>query len=152
LSGSDPLAAALRLLALRDRSAAELARRLQRQGFAAEQVEATLARCRELGYLDDERFARARAGALTRQGRAVGRRLLLELRRSGLDAATAARAAAEAERACPATEALAELSRRRFPGFAWSAADDRERRRVVDYFQRRGFPLSLVLSFFQEER
>jgi len=41
---------------------------------------------------------------------------------------------------------------RRFPDFSWAAADDRERRRVTHYFQRRGFPLALVLSFFRQER
>jgi regulatory protein len=152
LSGSEPLAAALRLLAVRDRSEAELGQLLRRRGFPEPQVDAVLGRCRELGYLDDSRCARARARALTHEGRAVGRRLLLELQRGGIDQATAARAAAEAEDELPAAAVLAALRQRRFPGFVWAEAADRERKRVADYFLRRGFPLSLVLSFFQEER
>jgi regulatory protein len=48
-------------------------------------------------------------------------------------------------------ELLAELLRRRFPDFIFRAAADRERRRVVNYFLRRGFSLPQVLSFFQAE-
>ena len=152
MSGSDPLAAALRLLARRGRSEAELGERLRQKGFAEPQVGAALQRCRELGYLNDARFARERAHELMRAGRAVGRRVMNDLRQRGGDEATA-RAALEAA-GCEFGEAelLAELRRRRFPGFAWHTTDDRERQRVVNYFLRRGFPLSLVLSFLQQER
>jgi regulatory protein len=152
LSGSDPLAAALRLLAVRDRSAAELGERLRRQGFAEERITAALARCRELGYLDDARFARERARTLRRTGRAVGPRLLAELRRAGVSEADASVAAVEAGTERSEAQLLGELLARRFPGFCWAAAGDRERRRAVDYFLRRGFAPSLVLSHLQKER
>jgi len=152
LSASDPFAAALRLLTGRDRSEAELGERLRLKGHDEEAVASVLERCRRLGYLDDRRFARERARALLRRGRAVGRCLLDDLRRHGIAEAEARDAAAEAEDEFTLEEVLAALSERRFPGFDYRQADDRQRRRVVNYFLRRGFPLSQVLTYFKEER
>jgi regulatory protein len=152
LNAADPLPAALRLLAVRDRSEAELRSRLARRGFAAEAVEAALERCRQLGYLDDVRFARERARALLAAGRAVGPRLLADLHAHGIEESEARAALAEAEAEIDPGRLLAELAARRFADFDYHSADARQRRRVVHYFLRRGFPLSRVLSFFQQER
>ena len=53
----DAKAAALRLLAARDRSTQELRIRLERR-FAPAEVEKTIKYLQEIGYLDDLRFAR----------------------------------------------------------------------------------------------
>jgi regulatory protein len=55
---SDPVDTALRFLATRPRSEAEVRRRLARAGFAAENIEAVLQRLRGSGLVDDEAFAR----------------------------------------------------------------------------------------------
>ena len=151
MTGSDALPAALRLLALRDRSEAELAARLRRKGFSEAQAAAAVERCRQLGYLDDARFARGRARSLLRQGRAVGPKLLADLRQHGVSETEARAAVAAAKEEFDEQTLLAELLDRRFPGFAFREADERERRRVVNYFLRRGFSLPQVLSFFQAE-
>ena len=151
MGDSDPLAAALRLLTVRDRSEAELAARLLRKGFDEAQITDAVERCRRYGYLDDARFARERARSLLRQGRAVGPRLLADLRQHGVGEAEARAAVDEAREEFDERELLAELLRRRFPDFIFRAAADRERRRVVNYFLRRGFSLPQVLSFFQAE-
>jgi regulatory protein len=52
------LDAALRFLAARPRSEAEVRRRLARAGFEAEHIEAVLHRLRGSGLVDDEAFAR----------------------------------------------------------------------------------------------
>ena len=152
LNASDPLPAALRLLAVRDRSEEELRRRLTRRGFAAGPIEVALGRCRELGYLDDVRFARERARALLAGGRAVGPRVLADLQAHGIDETAAREALAAAEAEIDPEKLLAELAARRFAGFDYRNADERQRRRVIHYFLRRGFSLSRVLSFFQQER
>jgi regulatory protein len=149
---SDPFGTALRLLARRERSSQDLAARLRQRGFLEKEIAATLERCRALGYLDDPRFARSRARTLLESGRAVGGKLLGELARHGIDPEVAAAALAEAAGSRDQRTLLAELVERRYPDFSWAAAEDRERRRVVNYFQRRGFPLPLVLSFFRQER
>ena len=47
-------------------------------------------------------------------------------------------------------EVLRELVARRYPSYDHQQADDRERRRVIQYLQRRGFTLSDILSVLQE--
>nr|NIS40343.1 hypothetical protein [Desulfuromonadales bacterium] len=47
----------------RDRSTAELAKKLRERSFGNREIESVLNRCIELGYLDDERFAATRARA-----------------------------------------------------------------------------------------
>ena len=67
------LDAALKLLAARGRTEAELRRLLVSRQYPAAEVEAAVARVRELGYLDDGEVARNRARSLL--GRSVAPRL-----------------------------------------------------------------------------
>lgn len=142
----DPFAAALRLLAARERSTAELAGRLRRKGFAEAAIAAALERCRDLGYLDDERYARERARILLRDGRAVGEKAIADLRARGIAEELARTAVFQAGETAPEGELLRSLLARHFPAFSFAAADDRQRRRVVHYFLRRGFPLGRILD------
>jgi regulatory protein len=52
----------LLILAGRPHSAVELGRKLRQRGHEAEEVEAALARLRDLGYLDDRAFAESLVG------------------------------------------------------------------------------------------
>ncbi len=85
----------LRLLSYRLRSEEELRRRLADKRYNRNAIESALARLRELGYLDDEVFARY--WAETRQvQRPRSRRLLAsELRSRGIDKETAEQATAD---------------------------------------------------------
>jgi regulatory protein len=65
------LAAALRMLARRPYSIAELRRALRRKFGAHAAVQDAIARLRELGYLDDKKFAEHYAASLARN-RALG--------------------------------------------------------------------------------
>jgi len=142
----DPWGLALRLLTGRDYSTSDLRRRLLERGCANEAVAAALERCLEFGYLDDRRYAMARARSLMAQGRAVGGRILLDLRQHGIAAELAEQALARARAEHDEETLLQDLLERRFPGFDYSAASDRERRRVVHFLQRRGFPLGRILD------
>jgi regulatory protein len=152
LTADNPLAAALRLLTLRDRSERDLGGRLCRKGFSTAEITAALERCRELGYLDDERYARQRAKSLLTSGRAVGRRLLTELKQQGIDEELARTAVSEAEQAVDSDQVFNDLLLKRFAGFSYTEADERQRRRVVHFFMRRGFSVSQVLALLKEER
>jgi regulatory protein len=68
---SDPLNAALRMLARRPYSVAELRRALERKFPEAGPVREVITRLRELGYLDDRKFAEQYAYSLA-QDRALG--------------------------------------------------------------------------------
>jgi len=146
LNAVDPLTAALKLLSGRDHSTWELAAKLRRKGFTEADIAATLDRCRELGYLDDRRVARNRARNLMSSGRAVGARLLLELKKAGIDETRADQAVADAEAEIDRDQLLKNLLKKRFNGFVYDEADDRQRRRVVHYFLRRGFALNRILA------
>ncbi len=78
-----PLAFALRALARRACSVAEMRRRLERKFGESTAVEEAIARLRELRYLDDQRFAEQQASSLVRN-RAFGRRRILQELKSRL--------------------------------------------------------------------
>jgi regulatory protein len=142
----DPWAAALRLLTRRDYGTEELRQRLLTKGFPGDAVEQAIARGRELGYLDDARHVERLTRTLLTTGRAAGPRLQLELRRRSLPDELI-RAAVDGSRASAEEhEALRALISRRFGDFDYATADDRERRRVVLFLQRRGFPLDRILN------
>jgi len=142
----DPYPTALRMLGRRDYSSTDLRRKLMQRGFASDKIDAALGRCRELGYLDDQRFAEQTARNLVNSGRAVGRRLQLELKKRGIDSTMAEQASTTAIANVDRGALISELAARRYPGFNYTQADDGQRRRVVNFFLRRGFSLGDILS------
>ncbi|HWK90400.1 MAG TPA: RecX family transcriptional regulator, partial [Longimicrobium sp.] len=77
--------AALHLLGFRQRSAAELVRRLRRKGFDLDVARETVERLRALGMVDDAAFAGAVARDRVRLRPQGARRLREELRARGVD-------------------------------------------------------------------
>lgn len=143
---TDPWPVALRLLTRRDYSRAEMHQRLSDRGFDPARIDETLQRCLELGYLDDTRYALNRASSLMNQGRAVGPRILADLRQRGISEEVACRALAKARTDCDENQLLQALLARRFPNFAYDTAPAKEQRRVVHFLQRRGFTLSRIMA------
>lgn len=124
---------ALNLLGYRARSEAEIRDRLRRREFGIETIEAVVERLRELGYVDDEEFAR---NAARQRARRYGpRRVTADLRKSGVDSDTAQRAVEEefAERS-ELDDALSAAARRYNAG-----GSDAEARRVYGFLTRRGY-------------
>ena len=81
----DPLNAALRMLARRPYSLAEMRRALERKFPDSDQVRTAITRLRELHYLDDKKFAEQYASSLARN-RAFGRgRIRRELKAKLVD-------------------------------------------------------------------
>ncbi len=142
----NPWPEALRILTRRDYSQAELRKRLADKGFDPEQIDTTLQRCIDLGYLDDARYALARATSLMSHGRAVGHRILADLRQRGVSAELAEQALAAAREACDEEALLSDLLTRRFPGFSYDTAPAREKRRIVNFLQRRGFAIGRIMD------
>ncbi len=146
LNRDDPWPAALRILSRRDFSTAELRKRLNDKGYHPEPVEAALQRCQELGYLDDGRFAVNRATSLMNQGRAVGPRILQDLRQRGVSEDLAEQALAKARESLDEESLLADLLARRFPEFNFNSAPAKEKRRVINFLQRRGFAIGRIME------
>jgi len=138
---------AIRHLARRDHSRAELARKLAAHA-PAEEVDAVLDRMIELGLLSDQRYAEAwvRAKA-TRYG---ATRLRSELARRGLDRDTIDEALA-AE--CPDGDGDTELERARtiWRGrYAAAPADAREWARQARFLHGRGFSTEVIRKLLKE--
>lgn len=148
-NASDLFASALRILGHRDHSEAELRHKLARFGFAASITDEVIERCYRYDYLNDERYALAKCREMLRSGRGVGPRILLELRRRGIKEGLAREALLNATEEIPAPEVFRQQLERRFAGFNYSAASDKERRRVVNFFQRRGFDLATIFSLLK---
>jgi len=138
--------AVLRILTRRDHSLAELHQRLTAKGYSKKSIAAALQRGVELGYIDDHRYAVARATSLMRQGRAVGQRVLQDLRRRGIDQDLALQALEDARETCNEETLLADLLDKRFPGFNYHSAPARDKRRVINFLQRRGFTMSRIMD------
>ncbi len=134
---------ALRHLARRDHSRAELARKLASHGDPAE-IEAVIERMRELGLQSDERYAEAfvRSKA-TRFGAA---RLRNELARRGIDRDRIDEALAGECVESEAERARAVLRAR----FATPPTDAREWARQARFLQTRGFASELIRKLLKE--
>jgi regulatory protein len=143
---SSPFDSSLKILALRDHSEAELRRKLAGKGYEEQGIEESVARLKELGYLDDLRFARFFASSSLRNGRGYGGRLKMELARRGVDAGIVSDVLAELSAEYDERELLAQLIERRYAGFDPASASEKEKRKVVGYLQRRGFSLSAIFA------
>ena len=136
--------AALRLLAVRPRSAAELARRLRMKAYGPDVAEEVIARLAELGMIDDAAFAQTLVRDRVRLRPQGARRLASELRARGVDEETA-RAAIRETMAGEETDegALAARAAARWhvrPG----EEPARARRRLHGFLARRGFDPDVI--------
>jgi len=125
----------LRLLGFRERSAAELTRRLADDGYPEPVRRATVARLSELALVDDERFAFAYARSRGAAGYGP-RKVRNELRRRGISEDTAHQAVSEA------FSERDELEHSRMALKGRTAADRKDRDRLVRRLVSKGFSLS----------
>lgn len=91
----DAIDAALRLLAMQQRSEKDLRDRLRRRGLRLPAVDAAVARMQEMGYLNDAAYARSYVDARQASTPRSRRALAFELSRKGVDRDLAGQAVAE---------------------------------------------------------
>jgi regulatory protein len=128
---------ALRLLARREHSRAELARKLRAHAAPEDDLEALLDDLARRKQLSEERYAESRANALSRKFGAA--RIAQELRSKGLDKVLAGRAA-EAARSTEVERARAVWLRKfRNPG-----QTREERAKQMRFLQSRGFSFDAI--------
>jgi len=134
-----PLDVAARVLSRGSRTEAELAARLERMGYSAGKVAETIARCRELRYVDDAAVAMDRARALRARG-AGSLRIATELEARGVPEVLVA-AAVEESLAGEGEVAWAEraLARQRI-----DVRDPHARARAWRLLAARGFPEDVI--------
>ncbi|MBN8442000.1 MAG: recombination regulator RecX [Thauera sp.] len=134
---------ALRYLAQRDHSRAELARKLGSYG-SAEEIEAVLARMSDLGLQSDSRFAAA--WVRSKAGRFGAMRLRSELARRGLERELV-------DEAIAGECVESELDRARtvwHAKFGAAPADAREWARQARFLQTRGFAVDVIRKLLKE--
>lgn len=127
---------AVRLLAVRARSGAEIEKRLNAACFLDETVDMVLLKLQTEGLLDDRTFAEQ--WARERSARQIGKaRILQELRQKGIDGALAERAVAEINEAVvdESAKQLAGKLLKRYAGLPAAEA----LRKAVAAMQRRGY-------------
>jgi regulatory protein len=145
-------AAALRILTSHDLSVAELTARLKDKGVSDTLVKKTIVRLQDSGYLDDRKFARQWAESAIRNGRGYGVRLRLDLARRGVQDEIVNDLLATIAAEYDEMETLTALLSRKFAGFDQASASDREKRRVMQYLQRRGFSTAAIFNAFRINR
>lgn len=138
--GDDLLQYALRLLSARAYAEAVFRRKLARRG-SPQEVEATVRRVKELGYLDDRNYAEGYVRL--NQGRWGASKLRQLLRAKGVSAEVVEGVLADLEpEADPVAEALRLLERypSRYKG---------EKAKAIRFLVNRGFPLSAAFAAWE---
>ena len=128
---------ALRLLARREHSRAELAGKLRAYASPEEELEALLEDLSRRRLLSDERYAESRAHALSRKYGAA--RIAHELRAKGLDKGLAEQASGAAR--ATEVERAREVWRRKF---RVAPKTREERARQMRFLQSRGFSFDAI--------
>lgn len=137
---------ALHFLGYRARSRSEVRERLRRYGYGEETVGAVIGRLEELGYLDDEEFART---VVREKARRYGpRRVSADLRRSGVDAELAQDIVEEEFAERSEVEAARSAAARRYN----RRGSDAEARRVYGFLMRRGYSADVCAEVAREYR
>lgn len=139
---------ALRLLEHMDRTERGLTDRLRQAGFSEEAAEDAVSYVREFGYINDERYAfnyiMYRIHDKSRQ------KIFQELQQKGVDRQTIQSAWEEAEELEAPDEHTLLLSQieKKYPPD--TEIDERQMRRLLGYFARRGFRQSEITSALEE--
>jgi regulatory protein len=125
---------ALTLLGYRSRSRQEVWQRLGQHGYIEEAIELVIARLEELGYLDDEQYARDLARE--KSHKYGPRRIYGDLRKGGIDETTAWNIVEEEFAGRSEVEEAFEAAARRYNSREGSTA---QARRVYGFLMRRGY-------------
>ena len=149
VAGERPLAMtrALNLLGYRARSALEIETRLTRAGYSRRTAEVVLSRLEELGYLDDEEYARNLAREKSRK---YGpRRVYIDLRKNGVDEDIIQMALGEEFSESSEREAAFAAASRRYNT---EERSDAQSRRVYGFLARRGYSAEICVEVACEYR
>jgi len=136
----------LRLLTGRDYTAVRIRNKLAARDISGQDIETIIVRLQEEGWLDDRRYARRFAESALAEGRFYGPRLRLEMRRRGFSPEVVAEILSPLLAERDEVPEVRQVLEKRYPGFCYSAASDRDKRRVLAFLQRRGFGFPVIMQ------
>lgn len=142
---------ALRLLAAKDYTTAQLKRKLRVRQFSEDDLDQAVARLEAENWINDRRFAERFAGAALASGRFYGLRLRMEMLRRGFSEALVTEVVDRLSEELHEDDEARLVLERHFPGFCYALATDREKRRVLGYLQRRGFRISVIVRVMRSD-
>jgi regulatory protein len=134
---------AVKLLAAKPRSIAELRERLAERCSSKAVVETVIARLREYGYLDDERYALGYASSKVRQQPIGRRRLEQSLAKRKVDRSVADEALNQVFAETPEEDILDRALEKRVR-LRGRPKTREEAKKLFDHLLRQGFPFDLV--------
>jgi len=143
--------AALKMLARRELSEAQVRQRLARRGYDESEIEAAIERLKADRSLDDARAAGAIARTEVSIRRRGKRRVVQQIQQAGISRAAARRAADETFENLNEETLLALALSRRLKGDR-TIADDREFQRLYRYLIRQGFDADDVFKALSARR
>jgi regulatory protein len=141
---------ALRQLARRELSEAQLRQRLSRRGFTPDDIDSTVARLLQDGSLDDARVAGAIARSQLSLKKRGERRVRREIEAAGIASALADRAVAEVYGEVDAEALLSAAIDRRLG--ARRLDDEREMARLYRYLVGQGFDADKAMAALRARR
>jgi regulatory protein len=142
---------ALRLLTGRDYTAAKVRQKLVARGADEEESGSIVLRLQREGWLDDLRYAERFAETAIASGRFFGVRLRMEMRRRGFESDIVNKVIVPLLAESDEISEVRSAAERRYPGFSYSAANDRDKRRLIGFLQRRGFCFSAIMQALRAE-
>jgi regulatory protein len=148
---SDPYVVALKMLARRELSEAQVRDRLARKGHDPDAVDRAIERLRAERAIDDARVADAIAHTATAVRRRGRLRVRSEIERAGIASATARRAVDAVFQTVDDDALLEEALARRLRGRN-RAADERELARLFRYLVGQGFEPDRVLNALRKRK
>jgi regulatory protein len=142
---------ALRLLAAKDYTIAQLKQKLRTREFAEADLEQAVSRLELENWISDRRFAQRFAESALASGRFYGLRLRMEMLRRGFPEEVVSEVIGLLSVDCNEDEQAGLVLERHFPSFSFAAASDREKRRALGFLQRRGFRTSVIVRAMRAE-
>jgi regulatory protein len=143
--------AALKLLARRELSEAQVRQRLVRRGYDEPEIETAVARLKADRAIDDERVANAIARTEVSVKRRGKRRIAQQIQQAGISRSAARRAVNETFEEIDEKALLAAALDRRLKG-SRMIADDREFQRLFRYLVGQGFDADDVFRALSARR
>jgi regulatory protein len=141
---------ALKQLARRELSEAQIRQRLSRRGFTPDDIDTTVARLRQDGSLDDARVAGAIARSQLSLKKRGARRVRREIEAAGIASALAERAVAEVYAEVDGDALIAAAIDRRLG--TRRLDDDREMARLYRYLVGQGFESDRAMAALKARR